>query len=77
MGNASTAAAADASELARNAVDCLPDGALADKLASARAAGRQLRVKLGIDPPRRTSISATPSCCASSVSSRTPATASC
>ena len=50
MGNASTAAAADASELARNAVDCLPEGALADKLASAQAAGRQLRVKLGIDP---------------------------
>jgi tyrosyl-tRNA synthetase len=32
--------------LARNAVDCLPDGALERKL----AAGRQLRVKLGIDP---------------------------
>ncbi len=50
MGNASTAAAADASELARNAVDCLPEGALADKLAAAQAEGRQLRVKLGIDP---------------------------
>ncbi len=50
MGNASTAAAADASELARNAVDCLPEGALADKLAAAQAQGRQLRVKLGIDP---------------------------
>jgi tyrosyl-tRNA synthetase len=38
--------AAQAAWLARNAVDSLPDGALADKL----AAGRQLRVKLGIDP---------------------------
>ncbi len=41
MGNASTAAAADAAELARNAVDCLPEGALADKLASARAQGER------------------------------------
>jgi len=32
--------------LARNAVDCLPDGELARKLAT----GRPLRVKLGIDP---------------------------
>jgi tyrosyl-tRNA synthetase len=32
--------------LARNAVDCLPDGELERKLAT----GRQLRVKLGIDP---------------------------
>ncbi len=32
--------------LARNAVDCLPEGALEDKL----SAGRPLRVKLGIDP---------------------------
>ncbi len=32
--------------LARNAVDCLPEGALAAKLAE----GRPLRVKLGIDP---------------------------
>jgi tyrosyl-tRNA synthetase len=39
-----------ARELARNAVDSLPEGALADKLASARAQKRQLRVKLGIDP---------------------------
>ena len=38
--------AATAAWLARNAVDCLPEGALADKLAS----GRPLRVKLGIDP---------------------------
>jgi len=39
-------AAPQAAWLARNAVDSLPQGALADKL----AAGRQLRVKLGIDP---------------------------
>jgi tyrosyl-tRNA synthetase len=36
--------------LLKNAVDCLPEGALAEKLAEARAQGRQLRVKLGIDP---------------------------
>ena len=35
-----------AAYLERNAVDSLPAGALADKLAE----GRQLRVKLGIDP---------------------------
>jgi tyrosyl-tRNA synthetase len=39
-------AAEAAAWLSRNAVDCLPEGALEDKLAS----GRQLRVKLGIDP---------------------------
>ncbi len=38
--------AEQASWLARNTVDCLPDGALEAKL----AAGRPLRVKLGIDP---------------------------
>ncbi|HEV2943974.1 MAG TPA: tyrosine--tRNA ligase [Solirubrobacteraceae bacterium] len=43
-------AARRARELARNAVDSLPEGALADKLALARTEGRQLRVKLGIDP---------------------------
>ena len=37
---------AQAAWLARNAVDCLPAGELARKLAT----GRQLRVKLGIDP---------------------------
>ncbi len=36
--------------LSQNAVDSLPDGALADKFAEARRAGRPLRVKLGIDP---------------------------
>jgi tyrosyl-tRNA synthetase len=36
--------------LSDNAVDSLPDGALADKLSEARRSGRPLRVKLGIDP---------------------------
>ncbi len=39
-----------AAELAANAVDELPVGALAAKLRVAAAEGRQLRVKLGIDP---------------------------
>jgi len=39
-------AADQAQELARDTVDCLPDGDLAHKL----ALGRPLRVKLGIDP---------------------------
>jgi len=39
-------AAGQAAFLARNAVDCLPDGELARKLAT----GRRLRVKLGVDP---------------------------
>ena len=43
-------AATAASELERNAVDSLPKGALAAKLARAAREGRQLRVKLGIDP---------------------------
>ncbi|MGI8712190.1 MAG: tyrosine--tRNA ligase [Solirubrobacteraceae bacterium] len=38
--------ASAAAWLARNAVDCLPEAGLAQKLAG----GRQLRVKLGIDP---------------------------
>jgi tyrosyl-tRNA synthetase len=42
--------AQEAARLARDAVDCLPVGALAERLAAARAAGRPLRVKLGIDP---------------------------
>jgi tyrosyl-tRNA synthetase len=42
--------AQQAAWLARNAVDCLPEGGLERKLAEARAAGRPLRVKLGIDP---------------------------
>ncbi len=50
MPNPSDAAAQEAVQLARNAVDSLPAGALADKLSTARAEGRQLRVKLGIDP---------------------------
>ena len=41
-----TRASEDASRLARDAVDCLPEGGLARKL----ALGRPLRVKLGLDP---------------------------
>jgi tyrosyl-tRNA synthetase len=37
-------------KLGANAVDSLPEGALAGKLRAARSEGRQLRVKLGIDP---------------------------
>jgi tyrosyl-tRNA synthetase len=40
----------EAAVLAHNAVDSLPEGALADKLAAARSEDRPLRVKLGIDP---------------------------
>jgi tyrosyl-tRNA synthetase len=39
-----------AAHLERNAVDSLPEGALQTRLARAAAAGRPLRVKLGIDP---------------------------
>jgi len=39
-------AEAQAAHLARNAVDCLPQGALAERLGQ----GRSLRVKLGLDP---------------------------
>jgi tyrosyl-tRNA synthetase len=39
-----------AARLAHDAVDSLPEGALADKLARAAEEGRPLRVKLGIDP---------------------------
>ena len=46
MDSASSTPAERAAWLARNAVDCLPSGALEQKL----AAGRPLRVKLGIDP---------------------------
>jgi tyrosyl-tRNA synthetase len=42
--------ALEASELAAGAVDCLPAGELERKLATARSEGRELRVKLGIDP---------------------------
>jgi tyrosyl-tRNA synthetase len=44
--SASEAARAAAAFLARNAVECLPAGALEERL----AAGRPLRVKLGMDP---------------------------
>jgi tyrosyl-tRNA synthetase len=54
MPNATTAAAENSAELAaklaRNAVDCLPQDALAKRLAEAAKEGRRLRVKLGIDP---------------------------
>jgi tyrosyl-tRNA synthetase len=43
-------AAEEAARLGRNAVDSLPEGALAAKLQTARVEGRPLRVKLGIDP---------------------------
>lgn len=40
----------ESARLERNAVDCLPAGALEAKLEAARREGRRLRVKLGIDP---------------------------
>ena len=46
IGPVSTRAEDDARFLARDAVDCLPEGALARKL----ALDRPLRVKLGLDP---------------------------
>ncbi len=46
MGTPSSTPAENAAWLARNAVDCLPEGGLEQKL----AAGGPLRVKLGIDP---------------------------
>ncbi len=49
MDNAPATPAEKASWLARNAVDCLPEGGLERKL----ALGRPLRVKLGIDPTAR------------------------
>jgi tyrosyl-tRNA synthetase len=42
--------ASDAAFLARNAVECLPEGGLEAKLATAAREGRPLRVKLGLDP---------------------------
>jgi tyrosyl-tRNA synthetase len=50
MPKSADAAAQEAAKLARNAVDSLPRGALAEKLRTARAEDRPLRVKLGIDP---------------------------
>lgn len=54
MPNATDAAAEDAAEdaarLSSGAVDSLPMGGLSGKLAAARVEGRQLRIKLGIDP---------------------------
>jgi tyrosyl-tRNA synthetase len=50
MPDALKAAAEEAAVFERNAVDSLPAGALAATLQAARAEGRPLRVKLGIDP---------------------------
>jgi tyrosyl-tRNA synthetase len=50
MPDAPEVAAEEAAVLGRGAVDSLPAGALASKLQTARAEGRPLRVKLGIDP---------------------------
>jgi tyrosyl-tRNA synthetase len=50
MGNAPKVADEEAAVLELGAVDSLPKGALAAKLQIARAEGRPLRVKLGIDP---------------------------
>jgi tyrosyl-tRNA synthetase len=50
MPDAPKVADEEAAVLARNAVDSLPEGALASKLQTAREQGRPLRVKLGIDP---------------------------
>src|SRR5215203_3194284 len=46
MEGPSSEAARVAAHLTRNAVDCLPRGALAERIAQ----GRPLRVKLGLDP---------------------------
>jgi tyrosyl-tRNA synthetase len=50
VGGQDAALERQAQELARGAVDSLPAGSLAAKLALARSAARPLRVKLGIDP---------------------------
>jgi tyrosyl-tRNA synthetase len=50
MGNAPDVAAEQAAALAANAIDSLPEGALAAKLRLAQKEDRPLRVKLGIDP---------------------------
>src|SRR5262245_59034216 len=50
IGAMASSAAEAAAHLSRNAVECLPAGALEAALASAAADGRQLRVKLGVDP---------------------------
>ena len=50
MPDAPKVTAEEAAVLERGAVDSLPRGALAAKLQIARAEGRPLRVKLGIDP---------------------------
>src|SRR5664279_3930355 len=50
MPNDADDAAEEAARLSRNAVESLPEGALAACLRAARSESRPLRVKLGIDP---------------------------
>jgi tyrosyl-tRNA synthetase len=50
MPNDADDAAEEAARLSRNAVESLPEGALAARLRAARSESRPLRVKLGIDP---------------------------
>ncbi len=50
MAEPASEAARQAAWLTRNAVDCLPEGGLAERLAQAAREQRRLRVKLGIDP---------------------------
>src|ERR1700686_5421972 len=50
MPNATDGAREPAARLASKAVDRLPEGALAARLKETEEQGRQLRVKLGIDP---------------------------
>ncbi len=50
MPDATEGAAEEARRLGLHAVDSLPEGALAKRLAQAASEGRPLRVKLGIDP---------------------------
>jgi tyrosyl-tRNA synthetase len=50
MPSAGSDPSSQAAFLARNAAESLPDGGLAGRLAAAAKQGRQLRVKLGLDP---------------------------
>jgi tyrosyl-tRNA synthetase len=49
-GHSARSRGTNALPLLKNSVDCLPEGALAERLSAALAEGRPLRVKLGIDP---------------------------
>ena len=81
MPNATDAAAEDparlAAWLARNAVDSLPEGALAEQLRRRARRAARCASSWASTRPRRTSTSATRSSCASCASSRTPATGWC